>query len=266
MNRARITITLKKELLKHVDGLIDGTKIKNRSHAIESLLSKNFAERKIKKAVILAGGKGAKFEGETKNVSRVLTPYKNKLFIEHIFDRLEKEGIEEVIVSAGSLGKEIKEKIGNGTKYGLAVSYLAKDAGTASVLKYLASIIDETFLMINGNVLADVDLNEMFNFHKKTGGVCTIGMISIKEPSAFGTIKLKGNQIIDFIEKPKAGKEESYLINAGIYIMEPEICQITTANCLSLEKDLFPSLAKKDNLFGYYLQGKWFHLDSLNKF
>ena len=265
MNRARITITLKEELLKQIDGLIDGTKVKNRSHAIESLLSKNFAEQKIKKAVILAGGKGIKLKVGTKSISRVLTPYKNKLFIEHIFDWLEKEGIEEVVISAGSLGKEIKEKIGDGTKFGLAVSYLAKDAGTANVLKYLTGIIDETFLMINGDVLADVDLNEIFNFHKKTGGICTVGMVSVKEPSSFGTIKLKGNQIIDFIEKPKAGKEESYLINTGIYIMEPEICRITAANCLSLEKDLFPSLAKRDKLFGYYLQGKWFHLDSLNK-
>ena len=265
MNRARITITIKKELLKHIDGFIDGTKIKNRSHAIEFLLSKNFAEQKIRKAIILAGGRGIKLKGGLKNTSKVLTPYKNKLFIEHIFDQLKKEGVEKVIISAGSLGKEIKEKIGDGARFGLTVSYLAKDTGTASVLKYLAGIIDETFLMVNGDVLVNIDLNEMFNFHKKNGGICTVGMVSVKEPSTLGTIKLKGNQIVDFIEKPKAGKEESYLINAGIYIMEPEICQITTANCLSLEKDLFPSLAKGDKLFGYYLQGKWFHLDSLNK-
>ena len=265
MNRSRITITLKKELLKNIDGIVDGVKIKNRSHAVEFLLSKNFAKRKIKKAVVLAGGKGIKLKGKTKPVSGILVPYKNKFFIEHIFDWLKKEGIEEVIISAGGLSSEIKEKIGDGTKFGLTVSYLFKDTGTASVLKYLAGIIDETFLMINGNVLASVDLGEMFDFHKKCGGFCTIGMVSVKEPSAFGTIKLKGSQIIDFIEKPKTGKEESYLINAGIYIMEPEICGITTASCLSLEKNLFPALAKKGKLFGYYLQEKWFHLDKINK-
>jgi len=265
MNRSRITITLKKELLKNIDGFVDGVKIKNRSHAIEFLLSKNFEERKIKKAVILAGGEGVKIKKGTKNVSRVLIPYQNKLFVEHIFDWLKKEGIEEVIISASGLGKEIKEKIGDGAEFGLAVSYLFKDTGTASVLKYLASIVDETFLMINGDVLADVDLSEMFDFHKKCGGLCTIGMVSVKEPSAFGTIKLKGNQVVDFIEKPKTGKEESYLINAGIYLMEPKICGITTANCLSLEKNLFPALAKKGKLFGYYLQEKWFHLDRVGK-
>lgn len=265
MNRQRITITLKNELLKNIDGIVDGTKIKNRSHAVEFLLSKNFERRKIKKAVILAGGEGVKMKKGTKNVSRILVPYQNKLFVEHIFNWLKKEGIEEVIISAGDLREEVKEKIGDGSKFGITVSYLFKDTGTASVLKYLANIVDETFLMINGDVLADVDLSEMFDFHKKCGGLCAIGMISVKEPSAFGTIKLKGNQIIDFIEKPKTGKEESYLINAGIYLMEPEICKITTANCLSLEKNLFPALAKKGKLFGYYLQEKWFHLNGVSK-
>ncbi len=265
-NRSRITITIKNELLKNVDRIIDGTKIKNRSHAIEFLLAKNFGEQKIKKAVILAGGKGIKINNKPEPVSRILTLYKNKPFIEHIFDWLKRQGIEEVIISAGNLSSEVKNQIGDGSKFGLQVSYLSKDTGTASVLKYLANIIDETFLMMNGDVLSDVNLEEMFDFHKKSGGLCTIGMISVKEPSSFGTIKLKGSQIVDFIEKPKEGKEESYLINAGIYLMEPDIYKLASYKCLSLEKNLFPALAKKENLFGYYLQGKWFHLDSfINK-
>ncbi|MCK4525514.1 MAG: hypothetical protein KAU07_03685, partial [Candidatus Andersenbacteria bacterium] len=222
-NRSRITITIKNELLKNVDRIIDGTKIKNRSHAIEFLLAKNFGEQKIKKAVILAGGGGVVPKGKIKPVSRILTDCKGKMFVEHVFDWLKKEGIKEVIISAGDLSLEVKDKIGDGSKFGLQVSYLSKDTGTASVLKYLVNIIDETFLMMNGDVLSDVDLDEMFDFHKKSGGLCTIGMISVKEPSLFGTIKLKGSQIVDFIEKPKEGKEESYLINAGIYLVEPEI-------------------------------------------
>ena len=265
-NRSRITITLKEDLLKNIDSIVDGTEIKNRSHAIEFLLSKNFKDQKIKKAVILAGGGGVVLKGKIKPVSRILIDCKGKMFIEHVFDWLKKQGIEEVIISASNLSLEVKDKIGDGSEFGLQVSYLAKDAGTASVLKYLVNIIDETFLMMNGDVLSDVNLDEMFDFHKKSGGLCTIGMISVKEPSLFGTIKLKGSQIIDFIEKPKQGKEESYLINAGIYLMEPEIYKSASYKCLSLEKDLFPALAKKENLFGYYLQGKWFHLDNfINK-
>ncbi len=264
-NRSRITITLKEDLLKNIDSIVDGTEIKNRSHAIEFLLSKNFKDQKIKKAVILAGGRGIMQKGKTKPISRILGEHEGKMFVEYVFDWLKNQGIQEVIISAGDLSQEVKNKIGDGSEFGLQVSYLPKDTGTASVLKYLVNIIDETFLMMNGDVLCDVNLDEMFDFHKKSGGLCTIGMISVKEPSSFGTIKLKGNQIIDFIEKPQRGKEESYLINAGIYLVEPKIYESASYKCLSLEKDLFPALAKKGSLFGYYLQGKWIHLDNLNK-
>lgn len=261
MNRSRITITIRTDLLRSVDGLIDGTRIKNRSHAIESLLTKDFSARKIRKAVILAGGKGIKIKGQKEEVSRVLAPYQGRLFIEHVFDYLRAQGIEEVIISASHLSAGIKEEVGDGQKFGLSVSYLAKDEGTASVLKYLVNLVDETFLVMNGDVFAEADLGEMFDFHKKCGGVCTVGMISVKEPAAFGNIVLKGSQIVDFIEKPRAGKEESYLVNAGIYIMEPDIFNLVSPKCTSLERDLFPVLAQKGKLCGYYLQGRWTSLE-----
>jgi len=261
MNRSRITITIRTDLLRSVDAIIDGTKIKNRSHAIESLLSKDFSERKIRKAVILAGGKGVSIKGRKGEFSRVLSPYQGRFFIEHIFDYLRSQGIEETIISASSLSSDIKDEIGDGKKFGMSVSYLAKDEGTASVLKYLVNLVDETFLMMNGDVISEANLDEMFEFHKKCGGVCTVGMISVKEPSSFGNIVLRGNQIVDFIEKPKIGKEESYLVNAGIYIMEPEIFNMVSPQCASLEQDLFPVLAKKGKLCGYYLQDKWLKLE-----
>lgn len=262
MNRSRITITIRTDLLRSVDSLIDGTKIKNRSHAIESLLARDFAERRIRKAVILAGGKGVSTKGG-KETSRVLMTYQGRFFIEHIFDWLREQGVEEVIISANQLSSGIKEEIGDGKKFGLSVSYLAKDEGTASVLKYLVNLVDDTFLMINGDVLSEANMDEMFDFHKKCGGVCTVGMMSVKEPASFGNIVLRGNQIVDFIEKPKSGKEESYLVNAGVYLMEPEIFNTISPQCRSLEKDLFPVLAKKGKLCGYYLQGRWVNLDNI---
>lgn len=265
MKRSRVTVTLKEDLLKNIDKLVDGTNIKNRSHAFEFLLAKNFVCQRLNKAVILAGGEGVMPDGGDKEVSKILLPYQGKMFIEHTFEWLDKNGIKDIIISAGDLSPKVKEKIGDGSRFGVQVSYLPKDVGTASVLKYLVNIVDETFLMMNGDVLSDTDLNEMFGFHKKTGGACTIGMTSTKDPSSFGTIKMNGNRITDFVEKPEKGKEESYLINAGIYIMEPEICGIARSNYLTLEKDFFPLLAKKGKLFGYYLQGEWFHLSGYKK-
>lgn len=261
MKRTRVTITLKEDLLKNIDKLVDGTNIKNRSHAFEFLLGKNFACQRMNKAVILAGGEGAALAGSSGKVSKILLPYQGKMFIEHIFEWLAKYGIGDIVISAGNLSQEVKEKIGDGSRFGVQVSYLPKDVGTASILKYLASVVDEAFLMMNGDVLSSADLGEMFSFHKKTGGMCTIGMTTTKDPSLFGTVKMNGNQIVDFIEKPEKGKEESYLINAGIYIMEPGIFRMASSSHASLEKNLFPFLAKNGRLFGYYLQGKWIHLD-----
>lgn len=257
MNRSRITITIRTDLLRRVDSLIDGTKIKNRSHAIESLLSKDFQNRALRKAVILSGGRGVRTKVGKEEVSRVLSSYKGRMFIEHVFEWLRGEGIEEAVISASSLSGSVKEAVGSGKKYGLSVSYLPKDDGTASVLRYLVNLIDDTFLMMNGDVLSSAGLAEMFEFHKKCGGVCTVGMISVKEPASFGNIVLSGNRIVDFIEKPKAGKEESYLVNAGIYLMEPEIFNMLSPQSVSLERDLFPQLSKRGELFGYYLDGEW---------
>lgn len=265
MKRTRVTITLKEDLLKNIDKLVDGTNIKNRSHAFEFLLGKNFLCQRLNKAVILAGGEGVLLDGSDKKISRILVPYQGKMFIEHVFEWLAKYGIRDIIMSAGDLSSDIKEKIGDGARFGVQVSYLPKDVGTASVLKYLTSIIDETFLMMNGDVLSGADLGDMYSFHKKAGGVCTIGMTSTKDPSSFGTIKMNGSQIIDFVEKPEKGTEESYLINAGVYIMEPEIYRMASTSFTSLEKNFFPFLAKEGKLFGYYLQEKWIHLGSDRK-
>lgn len=259
MTRQRLTITLKKRILKKIDQLIDGTRIKNRSHAIEFLLSQKFGEQKITRAVILAGGQGIKLKGKRKLVSKILMPIKRKPLIEHNFDLLRKYGITKVIFAPGKLGKEIKKYINNGSRFNLEISYLGQDLGTADSLRLLKNLVNETFLMMNGDILLEVDLEDMLDFHKKCGGLCTIAMVSVKDPSKLGTIKLKGNQIIGFIEKPTKGREESYLVNAGIYIMEPEICQFVSAKFLSLEKDLFPFLAKKGKLFGYPTEGRWFH-------
>lgn len=256
MNRSRVTITLQDELLRQIDRLIDGTRVKNRSHAIESLLLKELGERRLTTAVILAGGRGIAAPGGGR-MSRVLAPYRGGLFLEHVFAWLRREGIEEVIIGASELTAGIEAKIGAGDRYGLHVTYLPADRGTAGVLRHLVNRLPGTFLMMNGDVLAEASLSEMLAFHRQQRAVCTLALTSVPAPAAFGNIVLQGNRITDFIEKPKAGEEESYLINAGLYLMEPEIFNALSPRHLSLEKDLFPALAKAGKLGGYFLPGEW---------
>jgi NDP-sugar pyrophosphorylase family protein len=259
-NLSRVTITIKKDLLKKLDDFVDGTQIKNRSHAIEFLLGQSFSSCP-KTAVILAGGKGIKSGKET--ISRTLVKDGKKMFIENILLWLGKNRINNIIISAGDFSDSMKKILGDGTAYNVKISYLLNDTGTADVLRKLKGKINETFLLTNGNVFSEIDLNEMFEFHKKSNAVCTIAVISAKEPANFGNVTLQGDKVVDFVEKPKLGKEKSYLINAGIYIMEPDIFNKVSSKHKSLEKDLFPLLAKKGELGGYNIHSEWISVDNI---
>lgn len=259
-NLSRVTITIKRDLLKKLDGFVDGTQIKNRSHAIEFLLSKSFSSCP-KTAVILAGGRGIKSGKET--VSRTLAKEGKRTFIENILLWLGKNGIENVIISAGDLSDSVKKVIGDGTTYNVKISYLLGDTGTADVVKKLKGKINESFLVMNGDVFSEINLDEMFEFHKKNNAVCTIAVTSVKEPANFGNVVLQGDKVVNFIEKPRLGREKSYLINAGIYIMDPSIFDRVSSGHKSLEKDLFPLLARKGELGGYNINSEWTSVDNI---
>lgn len=254
MNRERITITIKRNLLKKLDSFIDGIEVKNRSHAVEFFLNKAFSSD-LKTAVVLAGGKKSSY---------IFTPSSEGAFIEQIFLWFKKNGIVDVIISAGRFSPEIKKILGEGDRYGVKISYVANDAGTADVLRLLRNKITEPFLMMNGDVFSEIDLSEMLDFHKNNEAVCTIAITSVKEPSNFGNVILQGNKILEFVEKPRLGKEKSYIVNAGIYIMSPEVFNHLKPGFKSLERDLFPFLAKSGKMCGYNIQSKWILRDSIN--
>lgn len=260
MNRERITITIKGDLLKKLDSFVDGTEIKNRSHAIESFLYRSFSSN-LKTAVILAGGSGIKSGKET--VSRALAKDGKKMFIENILLWLRKNGINNAIISAGDFSESVKRVLGDGIAYNVKISYLLNDTGTADVVRKLKGKINEPFLVMNGDVFSEINLGEMFEFHKKNNAICTIAVTSAKEPANFGNVVLQGEKVVDFIEKPRLGKEKSYLINAGIYIMEPSVFGRVSSGHKSLEKDLFPLLAKRGELGGYNIHSEWISVDNI---
>lgn len=257
---SRVTITIKKDLLKKLDAFVDGTQIKNRSHAMEFLLNQSLSSFP-RTAVILAGGRGLELGEQT--VSRTLAKNGKKMFIENILFWLRKNGIKSVIISAGVFSDSVQRVLGDGTAYNIKISYLLNDTGTADVVRRLKGKISEPFLLTNGDVFSEIDLSEMFEFHKKNNAICTIAVTSAKEPANFGNVVLQGDRIVDFTEKPKLGKEKSYLINAGIYIMEPSIFERVLSKHKSLEKDLFPLLARKGELIGYNIHSEWVSVDNI---
>ena len=122
--------------------------------------------------------------------------------------------------------------------------------------------------MCNADELKDVNLDDMYLFHKENKAIGTIALTTVQDPSAYGVAKLQGNKILEFIEKPKKEDAPSNLINSGLYILEPEVLNYVPEGeePVSIERDVFPKLAEAGKLFGYHFAGQWFDTGSLERF
>lgn len=266
MNRERLTITLRSDLLKYIDGVIDGDKLRNRSHAIEYYLSKALGLRAVK-VLILAGGKPVHFESEGKSVPKAMVKIAGKPLLDHTLHRLKACKFTEVVISIGEGGELIEEYFGDGSKMGLNISYIrqkSRTEGTAQPVFQAREFLGSgSFLLIYGDVLSDIDFSDFVEFHRlQKNALCTMALSSSETVSMWGLSRLQGNRIVEFEEKPKSPKTFSHLINAGIYLMENEIFNYLPPKTGKLESDVFPRLAEEGKLAGYPFEGLWLDISS----
>ncbi|MBI2028907.1 NTP transferase domain-containing protein [Candidatus Gottesmanbacteria bacterium] len=262
MDRDRLTITLRKDILRKVDSFIDGTTIRNRSHAIETLISRSIAP-KIDTAVILAGGEGIKLRPVTYEIPKSLIPISGKPLVEYTVEMLKRADIRNIIFAIGHLGDKIRDHFGDGSKFGVRITYKeeSKRLGTAGALKSSASDINGTFLTIHGDVLSHINLFDLLQFHKDQATVATMALTTTDDIQSHGNVRLQGTKILEFQEKPNKGKAFSYLVNAGIYVFEPSIfTYIPKSGESYLEEDIFPKLTQKQELSGFTFDGAWFDI------
>jgi NDP-sugar pyrophosphorylase family protein len=259
IGRERLTITLRSDLLQEVDGLVDGINLRNRSHAIEILLSKTLESGKVKTALILAGGKGTRMRPLTYEMPKPMIPLKGKPLVQHIIELCRKYEIRKIILSVGYLHDKIIEHFGDGSHLGVDIKYVIEDEelGTAGPLKLAKNHLTQPFLMFNGDVLSNIDLLDMIRFHTEQNSTATIALTQVEDTSSFGVARLRGHKIVGFVEKPKNG-EASKLINAGVYVLQPKVIGYIPEGKSMLEKDVFPLLAKEGKLSAYPFDGQWF--------
>lgn len=259
MDRERLTITLNKTILKNVDNLIDGMRIRNRSHAIEYLITQSLTP-KIAQAVVLAGGKGINMRPYTFEMPKGLFSVGGKPILEYIVERLRDSGVREIVFSIGHLGDKIIDYFGDGKKLGVKITYVkeVKEAGTGGALvlakKYLKK---DTFLVVHGDILIDINIDDFVSFHNKQDAIATIALTSVVDPSSFGEVVLHGAKITRFIEKPQKGKQHSQLISCGLYVLNKEIFDYLPDKGFSLLEDIFPKLALLNQLAGFNFEGQW---------
>lgn len=214
------------------------------------------------KAVIMAGGFGTRIHPLTINLPKPMIPLVNRPIMLHIVDLLKKHGITELIFLLYHQPMTIKRFFGDGSEFGVRITYVTplEDFGTAGAVKAAAKYLDDTFLIISGDLLTDFDLSRVIAFHREKQALATITLTSVKDPLQFGVvITNKEGRISKFLEKPGWGEVFSDTINTGIYVLEPTVLDLIDDHAnRDWSKDIFPRMLEEQlPLFGCTLSGYW---------
>lgn len=215
------------------------------------------------KAIILAGGFGTRIQPLTNSMPKPMLPILNRPMMEHIIIKLRDElGIKEMAVLLYFKPEIIKDHFGDGSALGVKITYVQPDDdyGTAGAVAFAREFLDDTFIIVSGDLVTDFDFKKIQKFHQKKKSQLTITLTSVENPLQFGVvIANEENRIEKFLEKPSWGEVFSDTINTGIYIIEPEILNyIPHGENFDFAKDLFPTLmANEIPLWGYSSEGYW---------
>jgi mannose-1-phosphate guanylyltransferase len=214
--------------------------------------------------LILAGGFGTRLRPLSCTRPKTLFPIVNKPLLQWIFKRLAKNNIKEAILAVNGLTAFYvkKQRI---PKYGLSVKYSIDPPkmplGTGGPIKKAEKLIghSEPFLVLNGDIFADLSYAEILGSHRKSKALATIALCEVEDPSRYGVAEIaEKGRIERFIEKPAKGTEPTNLINAGIYALSPKVFQyIPKGKAVSMEREIFPKLVEEGKLYGHVFHGLW---------
>jgi mannose-1-phosphate guanylyltransferase/phosphomannomutase len=223
------------------------------------------------KAVVMAGGEGTRLRPLTSNQPKPMVPIVGKPCMEHIVELLREHGFDDVVVTLAFMPQAIRGYFGNGESLGITLAYSVEEspAGTAGSVKLAEEAIDETFLVISGDALCDIDLTSLVAFHREKGAQVTIALKSVPNPLEFGIVVTdEDGRIERFLEKPSWGQVFTDTINTGIYVLEPEVLRhVPDDRPHDFSKELFPLLLEMGKpLYGYVADGYWQDIGNLEQY
>jgi mannose-1-phosphate guanylyltransferase len=241
-------------------------------------------------AVILVGGEGTRLRPLTSTVPKPVVPLVDRPFISFMLEWLRQHGIDDVIMSCGFLATSVRNVLGDGSGVGVRLRFVEEPdpRGTAGALKYAESMLDERFLMLNGDVLTDIDLTAQIAQHASTGAKATLALVPVPDPTAYGLVRLApDNSVSDFVEKPSSDQIEggaagrrpasrggrdtgpqSYtnLISAGAYVLERDILDLVPPDRnVSIEREVWPRLIG-NGLYGYASDSYWLDIGTPGRY
>jgi len=220
------------------------------------------AKADVTKAVILVGGYGTRLRPLTYTVPKPLISFCNKPILKYQIEKLVNAGIKEIILALNYYSsKIIKEVRAYEQEFGIKIVYSKEDVplGTAGPLALAKHHLEgSSFFLMNSDIACNVDLSLMKEAYMGSDALGTLLIHGVDDPTRYGLIKMEGNKIVSFLEKPKKTEGTGpWMINAGIYILSHEVLKCIELREMSIEKEVFPHLADAGVLEGFRFEGYW---------
>ncbi|MGD9117490.1 MAG: NDP-sugar synthase [Dehalococcoidia bacterium] len=223
------------------------------------------------KAVILVGGEGTRLRPLTCNTTKAMVPILNIPFLEYVLRYLRGHGIKNVILAMSYLPDRIQNHLGDGSELGVRLSYAVEKEplGTGGAIQNARAHLTEPFFVLNGDVLTGIDLANMMKLHRKVKPKVSIALTPVDNPTMYGVVETDHEDMVEnFVEKPGLDEVTTNMINAGIYILDPEVLEyIPPATPSMVERHLFPLLLEKgEPILGYPSDSYWIDIGTPEKY
>lgn len=223
-------------------------------------------------AVILVGGKGTRLLPLTCNTPKPMVPVLNRPFMEYVIGHLGEHKINDVVMAMNYLPKALEDYFGDGVKFTQKIRYCLETSpmDTAGAVKNTEYCIgNEAFIVLNGDIFTDLDFTDMLRYHREKKAKVTIALTPVPDPTNYGLIETTPEgRVTRFLEKPKPEEVTTDMINAGTYILEPEVLGYIPKNTpWSFERKLFPMLLEKgEPVYGYSSDAYWIDIGRPEKY
>ena len=215
------------------------------------------------RAVVLVGGFGTRLRPLTFTTPKPMLPVGHRPIIENLVTMLSSAGVDEVVLALGFKPEPFMAAFPDGTCAGVSLHYAVEPEplDTGGAIRFAADHagIDETFVVVNGDVLTDLDVSRLVAFHRDKGAEATLHLTPVDDPSAYGVVDLADDgRVRRFVEKPAPGTAPSNLINAGTYVFEPSVlARIPTGRKVSIERETFPTIVDDGGLYALSTDDYW---------
>ncbi len=223
------------------------------------------------KAVILAGGEATRLRPLTCNTPKIMVPILNRPYLEHLADYLKRHGIVEMILAVGKVPDRVRDHFGDGSSFGVKIAYSTEEIplGTAGAVKNAERFLDAPFLVFNGDILTDIDLTSMMQAHRRNKAMASLALTPVDDPTIYGVVETNSEgRVRRFTEKPSRDRVTTNMINAGIYVLEPDILSHITPQTFSMfERDVFPPLLESGHpIYSYPSHDYWIDIGTPDKY